>query len=129
MSVRGCSQGGHFRFFASFQGFYAFVSNFRLVACLNSASAHTLNSDFRFKKSRFSVFHLAKIGNFRFPPNWEPPPLYSVYHDGKSRPPLGCRRNMDPLKNHFLYQATLSTGGNEILALGFLRTSVSHGGI
>ena len=46
-----------------------FLSDFRLVICLqislpvNSASAYTLNADFRFKKSKFSVFRLVKTGN------------------------------------------------------------------
>ena len=53
----------------NFRGFMRFLSDFRLVICLqislpvNSASAYTLNADFRFKKSKFSVFRLVKTGN------------------------------------------------------------------
>ena len=42
------------------------MPNFHFRSCLNS--------DFRLKKSNISVFRLAKIAHFRFPPNWQPPP-------------------------------------------------------
>ena len=41
------------------------LPHFRFRSCLNS--------DFRLKKSKISVFRLAEIAHFRFPPNWETP--------------------------------------------------------
>ena len=75
-------------------GVLCVFSDFRLVICLNSASAHTLNSDFHFKKLKFSVFRLANIGHFRFPPNWETPLLYYINETDQNFPYVDKSENV-----------------------------------